>query len=130
MDYVVDTSAVIAVILNESHKERLVEITNGVSLHAPSSLHWETGNALSAMLKRDRLDLKQATKAISHYQKIPVRFHDVGLDSSLELAKQHDLYAYDAYFIDCSLKVNGRLLTLDRTLMEAAQRAGVEVIEV
>jgi len=130
MDYVIDTSAVVAVILNEAHKAQLIAITKGANLHAPASLHWEVGNALSAMFKRDRLSLEQALKAVHHYKSIPIRFHDVGLDTSLELAKRYDLYAYDAYFIDCSLSVSGPLLTLDKALMTAAQRAGVEVIEV
>lgn len=130
MDYVVDTSAIIAVVLNEAHKELLVDLTKGANLHAPASLHWEVGNALSAMFKRDRLKLEQALEAIHHYRSIPIRFHEVGLNSSLELAKQYDLYAYDAYFIACSISVSGPLLTLDKTLMAAAQRAGVEVIEV
>ncbi len=130
MEYVVDTSIVIAVLVNEEHKARLVEITRGANLNAPSSLHWEVGNAFSAMFKRGRLVLNQAVDAVNSYDKIPIRFHDVPLVSSLELSNKFELYAYDAYFIDCALRLNAPLITLDEMLMNAANKAGVDVVEV
>lgn len=130
MDIVVDTSVIIAVMVNESRKEQLVEMTRGASLHAPSSLHWEIGNAFSAMFKRNRIDLSQALNALTSYKTIPIRFHDVDLKSSLELSDTYGLYAYDAYFLTCAMKVNGPLLTLDTSLADAAHRAGITVLEV
>lgn len=130
MDIVVDTSVIIAVMVNESRKEQLVEMTRGTSLHAPSSLHWEIGNAFSAMFKRNRIDLSQALNALTSYKTIPIRFHDVDLKSSLELSDTYGLYAYDAYFLTCAMKVNGPLLTLDTSLADAAHRAGITVLEV
>jgi predicted nucleic acid-binding protein len=130
MEIVVDTSIIIAVIVNESRKGQLVEMTRGASLHAPSSLHWEVGNAFSAMFKRNRIDLSQALNALTSYKTIPIRFHDVDLKSSLELSDTYGLYAYDAYFLTCAMKVNGPLLTLDSSLADAAHRAGITVLEV
>ena len=130
MEIVVDTSIIIAVMVNESRKEQLVEMTRGASLHAPSSLHWEIGNAFSAMFKRNRIDLSQALNALTSYKTIPIRFHDVDLISSLELSDTYGLYAYDAYFLTCAMKVNSPLLTLDASLADAADRAGIAVLEV
>ncbi len=130
MEFVVDTSIVIAVLVNEEHKSRLVEITRGAKLSAPSFLHWEVGNAFSAMFKRGRIHLDQAIAAVTSYGKIPIRFHDVSLASSLEIARKMTLYAYDAYFIECASRLNSPLITLDGTLKEAARQVGVTVIEV
>ena len=130
MEIVVDTSIIIAVMVNESRKEQLVEMTRGASLHAPSSLHWEIGNAFSAMFKRNRIDLSQALNALTSYKTIPIRFHDVDLIRSLELSDTYGLYAYDAYFLTCAMKVNSPLLTLDASLADAADRAGIAVLEV
>jgi hypothetical protein len=55
MDIVVDTSALIAVIANEPEKPTLVELTSGADLIAPGSVHFEIGNAFSAMLRRRRI---------------------------------------------------------------------------
>ncbi len=52
MDIVLDTSVIIAVIANEPEKRVLIRLTKGAELIAPQSVHWEIGNAFSAMLKR------------------------------------------------------------------------------
>ena len=130
LEYVVDTSVIIAVLVNEEHKARLVGLTRGVNLNAPASLHWEVGNAFSAMFKRGRLKINQALDAVKSYERIPIRLHDVSIPSSLEIAGELSLYAYDAYFIECARRLNSPLITLDQTLKEGARRAGVDVIEV
>ncbi|MFA4835372.1 MAG: type II toxin-antitoxin system VapC family toxin [Dehalococcoidia bacterium] len=129
MNIVIDTSVVIAVITNEKHKPQLVRMTEGMDLIAPSSLHWEIGNALSAMLKRQRLTLEQAKMAVSAYKQIPLRLSDVELDMTIDLAEKLDIYAYDAYVIACALKHRCSLLTLDNSLAEAARKIGVRVRE-
>ena len=48
----IDTSALIAVIGNEESKKEIIKVTKGYSLCAPKSVHWEIGNAFSAMFKR------------------------------------------------------------------------------
>jgi predicted nucleic acid-binding protein len=130
MDIVVDTSVVVAVIANEPRRGALVELTKGAELLAPASVHWEVGNAFSAMLKRKRIDLAQALRAIAAYHRIPIRFIDVELEETLEIAAQHAVYAYDAYLIRCALKFNAPLISLDKGLLQAAQYAGARVIEV
>lgn len=130
LEYVVDTSIIIAVLVNEEHKSRLVGLTRGINLNAPVSLHWEVGNAFSAMFKRGRLEIEKALEAVGSYERIPIRLHDVNLASSMKLAHDLALHAYDAYFIECARKLNSPLLTLDTTLSKAASRAGVAVIEV
>lgn len=67
MSIVVDTSVIISVITNEPGKSKLIKLTKGEDLIAPSSLHWEIGNAFSAMLKRNRINVNSAVKAISYY---------------------------------------------------------------
>ena len=130
MNLVVDTSVVIAVVTNEAHKERLVAATKGADLIAPASLHWEMGNALSAMVRRGRTTVDQARGALRAYEAIPIRPCDGDLAGAIDLCAGLELYAYDAYVIQCALKHRCPLLTLDRRLMDAAQRAGARVVEV
>lgn len=130
LEYVIDTSIIIAVLVNEENKSKLVGLTRGAGLNAPASLHWEVGNAFSAMFKRGRMDTGQAVEALTSYGQIPVRLHDVDLAASLDLAESLGIYAYDAYYIECARKLNSPLLTLDATLLNAARRSGVDVIAV
>jgi len=130
MDIVVDTSVVIAVIANEPVKEALVELTTGADLIAPHSVHWEIGNALSAMLRRERIKIEQAIQAVQIYQQIPIRFVNVELEETLKIAAALGIYAYDAYLIRCAVKYKSPLISLDRGLIGAAKEMQARVIEV
>ena len=130
VNIVVDTSVIIATIANEPEKDTLVELTRGANLIAPHSVHWEIGNAFSAMFKRKRVTLEQALKAVQAYSEIPIRFVDVALERSLEIAETLSIYAYDAYLIRCALKYKASLISLDRNLVDSAKCMKVKVIEV
>ena len=64
-------------------KPQLIDITRGVDLLAPLSLHWEIGNAFSAMMKRQRINLEQALVALRVYEQIPLRLVDIPLQTAL-----------------------------------------------
>jgi len=130
MNIVVDTSVIIAVITNEKHKKRLIQITKNRDLIAPSSLHWEIGNAISAIVKRNRITLAQAKVAIGYYLQIPIRYVDVKLESAIGICMKENIYAYDAYFIECALMQKAPLLSLDNKLIEIAKILGIKIIEV
>ena len=82
------------------------------------------------MFKRQRLTLRQAHRALDAYHQIPIRFSDVRLPQALQISKDLDIYAYDAYVIACALEHRCSLLSLDRGLVDAAARAGIEAVEV
>lgn len=130
MVIVVDTSVILAVVLNEPVKSALIRLTVGAELIAPASLHWEIGNAFSAMLKRKRLTLDEVRQAVAEYRKIPIRLLDVSLDDAMRLVAQFSIYAYDAYMISCAHIHSAPLITLDNGLKAAAEAAGVTTLEV
>jgi predicted nucleic acid-binding protein len=130
MKIIIDTSVIMAVLTNEKHKKRIIELTKGADLVAPASLHWELGNAFSAMLKRKRITLEQARCALAAYAEIPVRFFEVNLEETLTLCARANLYAYDAYFVACALRLKSPLLSLDKALLSAAEESGASVIKV
>ena len=130
MQLVIDTSALIAVLTGEPTRDRLIARTQNAELLAPGSVHWETGNALSALLKRRRLKLAEVQAALAAYARIPIRLVEVELGIALELADRLGLYAYDAYLMACARQHGAPLLTLDPRLGRAAHEAGVRVLEV
>jgi len=130
MKVVVDTSAVIAVLLGESHREQIIRKTEGADLIAPDTLHWEVGNAFSAMFKRDRLGVETAKEALRRYDQIPIQRIQVPLPEALRVADQYDLYAYDAYMLVAARRHKAPLLTLDGGLQEAAYASGIDLVEV
>jgi predicted nucleic acid-binding protein len=100
----IDTSAVLAVVLNEPHRKQLVEMTRKSDLIAPESLNLEVANAFSAMFKRKRISLKVAILAVREYQTIPIRLFAVDLEAALELSAALNIYAFDAFVIACALR--------------------------
>ena len=130
MDIVVDASVIVAVIANEPEKETLIALTRGARLIAPQSIHWEIGNAFSAMLKRKRITLEQAQRAIAAYKKISIKLIDVDLRETIEIADELGIYAYDAYVIRCAMERNCPLISLDKALVGHARQKQVQVMEV
>jgi predicted nucleic acid-binding protein len=130
MDLVIDTSAVIAVIANEPERPAIVEHTVDAKVMAPASVHWEVGNAFTAMFKQRRISLVQARQAIRSYERMLLRFVDIDLGQSVEMSYRLGLYAYDAYVLACALNFRLPLLTLDGDLVTAAPEVGVQVLEV
>jgi predicted nucleic acid-binding protein len=130
MNIVVDTSVLIAVLVGEQEKQKLVSLTRGMDLLAPASVHWEIGNALAAMLKRNRIADDQIQLVLDAYDQIPIRFTDVDLKTSMQIAMENDLYAYDAYIIACAQENHCSLISLDKALCKAALNARVSILEV
>jgi predicted nucleic acid-binding protein len=49
--------------------------------------------------------------------------------ASLLLAGQFGIYAYDAYFLRCSMETKCPLLTLDRGMKRVAQQLNITLVE-
>ena len=103
-DIVIDTSALIAVIVGEPEREKNIEITRGNTLIGPGSIPWKIGNSFSAMFKRHRLSIDEAQKGLKIFDGIPLRYIEPDFVKVLQISKQTNIYAYDAYFQDCAIR--------------------------
>ncbi len=130
MEILVDTSAIVAVLVNEAERAKIIEITEGNELIAPSSIPWEIGNAFSAMFKQRRLTLKEAKKGLEIFESIPIKYVKTDLFNSIVLAKNNNIYAYDAYILDCAKRFKTPIISLDKKLLLSAQSIGIKVLEV
>ncbi len=129
MNIISDTNIFLAVVLNEPEKEQIIQQTSNCTLHSPEILPYEIGNALSAIVKRKQLTQNEAMQAIELAQAIPVRLVQVDINKALELALKFNIYAYDAYFLQCALSLNCPLLTLDKKMKEVAKQLNIVVLE-
>jgi len=130
MTLVVDASILLAVLMSEPERAKIIELTKDVDLIAPTSVHWEIGNALSSMLKRGRMTLVQAESVLKNYEKIPIRFVEVSLHESIRISADRKIYAYDAFLIACARDQRCKLISLDKALLQASKDAGIQVVEV
>lgn len=129
MKIISDTNIFLAVALEEESKSRIIEITDGCSLYAPEILYYEIGNALSAMIKRRQIETSDVQAIYSVTQQIPVSLAKFSIPKALEIAIEHNIYAYDAYFLEVAQTLSSPLLTLDTRLKTVAQNMSIKTLE-
>lgn len=130
MRILVDTSAILGVLLNEDSKESIVAKTKDATLIAPASIHWEIGNAVSSLIKRKKLSGRTALQLIEEYRKIPIQYLDADLRETVAVVEKHGIYAYDAYMVVCAKRYRLPLLSLDSGLIEVACKEKIRIVEV
>ena len=129
MNIVTDTNIFLAVVLNEPEKDAIIEMTSNANAISPEILPYEIGNALTAMVKRKNLTHADALTALGMAESIPVRLVSVDIQKALKIALEHNIYAYDAYFLQCAKKLSLPLLTLDRRMKKVAHSLNIDVME-
>lgn len=128
MDIVIDTSALIAVLVAEPERGAIVSATTGHTLVGPGSIPWEVGNAFTALIKKRRIEVAEAQKGLEIFRGIAIRYVEVDLLNALSIAAELNIYAYDAYFLECAVRCGAPLLTLDRPLRRAADGIGLRLV--
>lgn len=129
MDLIADTNIFLAVALNEAAKDEIVRLTIDASISAPEILPYEVGNALSALLKRKKLTQSEALTVLKVVNRVPVRLVSADIQASLTIAAEYDIYAYDAYFLQCAMAYSYPLLTQDKRMRKVAKELGIQVLE-
>jgi len=129
MRIVADTNTFIAVALNEPEKGKIIRLTKGHDLISPDVLPFEIGNALTAMMKKNALKKEEVTPAWEIVQQIPVDLRYTNIKSALRIAIEFNIYAYDAYFLECADNLKSPLLTLDIGMQRVAREIGITILE-
>jgi len=129
MNLVSDTNIFLAVALDEPEKDNIIQLTAQANAISPEILPYEVGNALSAMVKRRKLTTNEALAAFESIQSIPVRLVSVDIRQAVNLALEYNIYAYDAYFLQCAKQLSCPLITLDKRMKQVAYDLKIEVVE-
>jgi predicted nucleic acid-binding protein len=126
----IDTSAVIAVILGEKSRARILDRTQGSEILVSETMRLEIPNAFTNKFKRRLMTLDEAHDALDYFARIAAQEISVDPHQVIELAHTLDIYAYDAYPIAVALNQRSPFLSLDGGQNDAARRAGVEVVDI
>ena len=129
MDLVADTNIFLAVALNEPERGHIIEATSEAVLSAPEILPYEIGNALSAMIKRRQISGVEALAAEQAANLIPVKLVSINIQEALDLAIEHNIYAYDAYFLICAKSLAQPIMSLDKKMRQVARDIGIKIVE-
>ena len=126
---VIDTSAILAVLLDEPEKQALVEGTMGSVVCAPASLRWEVGNAATAGVKRRRLTRERARQLVTDFEQVTIRELTIDLNRAVDLGLELGIYAYDAYILEAARSSGFPLLALDGPIRKNAKKLSLSLVE-
>lgn len=129
MEIVSDASAFLAVALNEADREWIVDKTAGCRVISPEVLPYEIGNALIAVKRKGRLNDREILRAFDISQRIAVRLVAVKIRDAMKLALRFNIYAYDAYYLQCCIENKLPLLTLDGRMGDIAGSLEIKTVE-
>ena len=131
MEIVADASVFLSVALEEPGHQSIIDRTIGKRIVSPEVLPYEIGNALIAGKRRTRLQLtdKDIHQAYSRSQSIPVRLVRIRIDEALKLALRWNIYAYDAYYLQCAREHGLPLLSLDGAMLKIAKTMKITLVE-
>ena len=129
MNIVADASTFLAVILNESDRDWIISKTSECKIVSPEILLYEIGNALIAVRKKGRLNDREVLRAYDISQRITVRLVPVKIHDAMKIAIRFNIYAYDAYYLQCCIENRVPLISLDDRMCDAARNLNIKVVE-
>ena len=128
MEIVADASAFLAVLLVEESREWVIERTSGYAVVSPEILPYEIANALVNVRRKGRLTEREVLKAFGISQRIAVRLLPVKIYDAMKLALKFNIYAYDAFYLQCCLETKLPLICLDNRMREVAATLSIKVV--
>jgi predicted nucleic acid-binding protein len=128
MEIVSDASAFLAVVLDETSREWVIERTSGCAILSPEVLPYEIANALIAVKRKGRLTDREVLKAFDLSQRIPVKLLSIKIRDALTIAVKQGIHAYDAFYLQCCLETKLPLISLDNRMCEVAKSLAIKVV--
>lgn len=129
MEIIADASAFLAVVLNESDRDWVINKTAGKGIVSPEVLPYEIGNALISLRKKGHLSEREILRAFDLSQRIAVRLVSVKIHEAIKIAVRFKIYAYDAYYLQCCVENKGSIISLDDRMCDIAKSLGIKVVE-
>lgn len=129
MEIVADVSAFLAVVLAESDRDWIIQATVGKGIVSPEILPYEIGNALIGVKRKGRLNDREILRAFDLSQRIAVRLVSVKIHEAMKIALRFNIYAYDAYYLQCCIENKLSLISLDDRMCDIAENLGIKVVE-
>jgi len=135
MDWVLDASMALAWALPDEASLQADRFLSRVSardvLWVPSLWWYEVANALILSERRKRLTEADGIQLRELYGMLPIKTDTIIGPDTIErlrnLAREYNLSAYDATYLELALRRGLPLATLDRNLRSATEKAGIRI---
>ena len=134
MTIVIDASVTLAWIHGDERTEAIVSLFNNVAergAHVPSIWPLEVANSLLQAVRRGRTNPSLRDRALDDLEAIDIAIDDETSEhawhATLRLADAYGLTVYDAAYLELAQRRRLPLATLDKALLAAAPKAGVDL---
>jgi predicted nucleic acid-binding protein len=129
MNILLDASAIMAIILNEPNRDKVVRLTENAILFSPEVIPFEIGNALINLYKRDKITENTLFEAYKSYISIPLRNVKVDVEKALKIACKYKIYAYDAYYLEIARRLSIPFITFDERMKKVGIDLEIDILE-
>ena len=126
-DILIDASAIMAIILNEPNRDMIIKLTNDAMLLSPEVIPFEIGNALVNLYRRQKLSKEKVLEAYAIFITMPLKLIKVHVEKALQIACEHNIYAYDAYYLEAALRRKLPLITCDAAMKRIGLALNIEI---
>lgn len=135
MNYILDCSFSSALFLPDEKSDLVrdffIKRKSDDNVFVPLLWWYETSNVLNTSIKRKRLSHADVVSITELFEKLKLETdYESGADFSkkiFEISQLYSVSSYDAVYLELSLRKKGRLMTLDRELIDAAVKIGLGV---
>jgi predicted nucleic acid-binding protein len=134
LSFVLDASAIVAFAYGEEMGVDLDAMYTAIKVRGavvPQIWRLELANVLLVGCRRNRHTPADAQGILADLAALPIEVdqqtHQRAGAEILQLALKHELTSYDASYLELALRLRVPLATLDRKLMQASMREGVEL---
>ena len=134
-DVVVDASVALAWCFPDEASEyadAVLMALEGRAVLVPAVWPLEVTNAVMVAERRKRISQPEVRRFVELLQGLNIRQDSLPVSESvsniLPLAREYDLSAYDASYLEVAIRRNTPLATLDKGLVKAGRKAKVELL--
>ena len=129
MDVLLDASAIMAIILNEPNRNKIVKLTENAMLLSSEVISFEVGNALINLYKKQKISEEELFKAYKKYLSIPIRIINVNIEKALKIACKYKIFAYDAYYLEIAHRLKLPLISFDEQMKKVGVHLNIFILD-
>ena len=116
---------------DQSYSEKVLKSMLNARAYVPNLWHLEATNVLLSAKKRSEIDAGEIEIFISQLENLPVHTDTStskqAFNRTLALADAYRLSSYDAAYLELAIREGLPIATLDKNLIKAAKKAGIEI---
>ena len=129
MDILLDASAILAIILNEPNKDKVIKLTENAIVISSEVISFEVGNALVNLYRKQKITGDGVVEAYKNYTLLSLNIIKVNIENALKIACKYNIYAYDAYYLEIADRLKIPLITFDSSMKRVGLDLQINILE-